>query len=118
MFPATVLPNTLNGDTMKQLKTLKTLSSLTLAVALAGSLSLANDKEKGKTKPAPVEKVSKHTKEEKTMEGGLKYTDLKVGTGKKAESGKSVVVHYTGWLTDKTEFDSSKKHGQPFEFTL
>jgi len=44
--------------------------------------------------------------------------DKKVGTGAVAEAGKSVSVHYTGWLTDGTKFDSSKDHGQPFAFQL
>jgi FKBP-type peptidyl-prolyl cis-trans isomerase FkpA len=30
----------------------------------------------------------------------------------------TVVVHYTGWLTDGTEFDSSHKRGQPATFPL
>jgi len=48
----------------------------------------------------------------------LKMEDTKVGTGDEAATGKSVTVHYTGWLTDGTKFDSSKDHGQPFTFQL
>jgi peptidylprolyl isomerase/FKBP-type peptidyl-prolyl cis-trans isomerase FkpA len=48
----------------------------------------------------------------------LKMEDTKVGTGAEAVTGKSVTVHYTGWLTDGTKFDSSKDHGQPFTFQL
>ena len=48
----------------------------------------------------------------------LKIEDTKVGTGTVAEAGKSVTVHYTGWLTNGTKFDSSKDHGQPFKFQL
>jgi FKBP-type peptidyl-prolyl cis-trans isomerase len=48
----------------------------------------------------------------------LKIEDTKVGTGDTALSGKNVTVHYTGWLTDGTKFDSSKDHGQPFSFQL
>ena len=48
----------------------------------------------------------------------LKMEDIKVGIGAVAEAGKSVTVHYTGWLTNGTKFDSSKDHGQPFTFHL
>lgn len=53
-----------------------------------------------------------------TTKSGLKYEDIKVGGGKEAKDGASVEVHYTGWLTDGTKFDSSKDHGQPFPLTL
>jgi peptidylprolyl isomerase len=45
-------------------------------------------------------------------------TDTKVGQGPAAKSGDRVAVHYVGTLTDGTEFDSSRKRGQPFTFTL
>ncbi len=48
----------------------------------------------------------------------LEITELKEGTGTEAQPGKSVSVHYRGTLTDGTEFDSSRKHGAPFEFPL
>ena len=38
----------------------------------------------------------------------LQIEETKVGTGTEAVAGKSVTVHYTGWLTDGTKFDSSK----------
>ena len=44
--------------------------------------------------------------------------DLVVGTGDTATAGQTVVVHYTGWLTDGTKFDSSKDRGDPFDFPL
>src|SRR3954454_1481926 len=52
------------------------------------------------------------------MAGTLKTEDLKEGTGAEAAKGDAVEVHYTGWLTDGTKFDSSKDHGRPFGFTL
>ena len=55
----------------------------------------------------------------------LQITDGKVGGGAEATKGKSVTVHYTGWLYDGTKpdhhgkkFDSSRDHGDPFEFKL
>lgn len=48
----------------------------------------------------------------------LKIEDKKVGSGAAAKSGDNVTVEYTGWLTDGTEFDSSKKAGVSFTFPL
>jgi len=48
----------------------------------------------------------------------LVVTDLKVGTGTEARSGDTVHLHYVGTLADGTEFDSSRKRGQPFEFRV
>jgi FKBP-type peptidyl-prolyl cis-trans isomerase FkpA len=53
-----------------------------------------------------------------TTASGLQYEDLQVGTGATAQSGDSVSVNYTGWLTDGTKFDSSLDRGQPFTFIL
>ncbi len=49
---------------------------------------------------------------------GLKYVDLKAGTGASPSTGQTCVVHYTGWLTDGKKFDSSRDRNQPFEFQL
>jgi FKBP-type peptidyl-prolyl cis-trans isomerase FkpA len=49
---------------------------------------------------------------------GLKYQELVPGAGAEAGPGARVLVHYTGWLTDGTEFDSSVGRNQPFEFQL
>lgn len=53
-----------------------------------------------------------------TTASGLQYEDLIVGTGPMPQPGQTVVVHYTGWLTNGTKFDSSVDRGQPFEFPL
>lgn len=49
---------------------------------------------------------------------GLKYVDQAVGTGDVAVAGKTVSVHYTGWLENGKKFDSSVDRGQPFSFPL
>jgi len=48
---------------------------------------------------------------------GLQYWDIKVGTGPEAKPHQRVTVHYTGWLTNGTKFDSSVGH-QPVTFGL
>lgn len=53
-----------------------------------------------------------------TTSSGLRYIDLVVGNGRKAEIGDTATVHYTGWLTDGTQFDSSVDHGEPFSFRV
>ena len=62
---------------------------------------------------------TKVTGKGKSTSSGLQYWDLKEGTGATASAGKSVSVHYTGWL-DKggKKFDSSVDRGQPFMFQL
>ncbi len=49
---------------------------------------------------------------------GLGIIDIETGTGETPETGKLVSVHYTGWLSDGTKFDSSLDRGTPFEFPL
>jgi FKBP-type peptidyl-prolyl cis-trans isomerase len=53
-----------------------------------------------------------------TTPSGLQYTIDQPGTGAEARPGQNVTVHYTGWLTDGTKFDSSRDRGEPFEFAL
>ena len=48
----------------------------------------------------------------------LTIEELQAGTGDEAKPGQQVSVHYTGWLTDGTKFDSSLDRGSPFGFTL
>lgn len=55
----------------------------------------------------PVEKPS-----------GLKYYELKKGTGTPAKKGERVHVHYTGWLTSGKKFDSSLDRGEPLAFEV
>jgi peptidylprolyl isomerase len=56
--------------------------------------------------------------QEVTLPSGLKYQDLVVGTGAQPKVGQTVVVNYTGTLTDGTKFDSSRDRNQPFSFVL
>ena len=53
-----------------------------------------------------------------TTPSGLIIDDIVVGDGAAASAGQKVTVHYTGWLTNGTKFDSSKDRNDPFEFPL
>ena len=57
-----------------------------------------------------------------TTASGLKITDSVAGTGTSPATGKTCVMHYTGWLYNNgvkgAKFDSSVDRGQPFEFTI
>jgi FKBP-type peptidyl-prolyl cis-trans isomerase len=55
----------------------------------------------------------------------LQSTDVVAGTGAEATGGKTVSVHYTGWLYNPTapdhhgnKFDSSRDRNEPFSFLL
>jgi bifunctional DNA-binding transcriptional regulator/antitoxin component of YhaV-PrlF toxin-antitoxin module len=61
--------------------------------------------------------LRKRVKMEKTA-SGLEYNDVVVGQGAIPEPGQTVVVHYTGWLTNGQKFDSSRDRNEPFEFVL
>lgn len=53
-----------------------------------------------------------------TTASGLQIEEIKLGDGDSAAAGQFVSVHYTGWLTDGTKFDSSKDRNEPFDFPL
>ena len=53
-----------------------------------------------------------------TTASGLVIEELVVGEGDEARAGHHVSVHYTGWLTDGTKFDSSLDRDEPFDFPL
>ncbi len=76
----------------------------------------AEEKPAEEAKPAEEEKpVDTKTV---TTDTGLMYEDLVVGDGASPTAGQTVIVHYTGWLTNGTKFDSSVDQGRPFTFPI
>lgn len=51
-------------------------------------------------------------------DSGLRYQIIQKGSGKKAEKGKQISVHYKGQLTNGTVFDSSYQRKEPIDFTV
>ena len=53
-----------------------------------------------------------------TSTTGLKVHDFAIGTGDQATFGRLATVHYTGWLTNGSKFDSSVDRNDPFAFRI
>jgi peptidylprolyl isomerase len=53
-----------------------------------------------------------------TTESGLKYRDIIEGIGRTPQKGQRLIVHYTGYLENGKEFDSTYDKDKPFEFVL
>jgi FKBP-type peptidyl-prolyl cis-trans isomerase FkpA len=92
--------------------------SLILAALLAITLSACKAQSNSTSKAQEQTKMTANITE-------LQKIDTQVGTGREAEFGFNVSVHYTGWLYDAkaegfkgAKFDSSLDRKQPFDFTL
>lgn len=67
---------------------------------------------------APVDVAAVPSDAERSK-SGLAWRVLKAGAGDKhPKANSAVVVHYTGWTSDGTMFDSSVERGKPSELTL
>ncbi|MDQ3186974.1 MAG: FKBP-type peptidyl-prolyl cis-trans isomerase, partial [Pseudomonadota bacterium] len=91
---------------MSKVSTLINLSILIFGIVLLPQVAFSETKKGG-----PVTELIKK--------------DIKTGAGEEAVIGKTVEVHYTGWLYDAAapekkgaKFDSSRDRGVPFSFLL
>ncbi len=95
-----------------------TLMFLLLAVLSETGMLAQTSKRRPPARTGGVQESSLSPSKTITTPSGLKYIDLAVGTGPIPKQGDTVVVHYTGWLTNGKKFDSSVDRNQPFEFVL
>jgi FKBP-type peptidyl-prolyl cis-trans isomerase len=111
-----------------------TLSSLAAAALVLASTSAAFTQtaakpaapKQGTAKPSPGRgTVAKRAPAVKppvqlgvTTPSGLTYIVTTRGTGRKPKTGETVVVHYTGTLSDGTKFDSSHDRNEPIAFPI
>ena len=65
-----------------------------------------------------VHRIQENDMAEIMTDSGLKYEDLAEGDGAEAQAGQHVSVHYPGWLTDGSKFDSSLDRNDPFQFAV
>jgi FKBP-type peptidyl-prolyl cis-trans isomerase FkpA len=93
-----------------------------LFVALAVVLSAATFSVNGCSKSI---ESNKETGMKESGVAEMIKTDVVVGSGEEATAGKTVSVHYTGWLYDEAapdhkgkKFDSSRDRGEAFDFPL
>lgn len=99
--------------------------SLMVVFGLVGAISLVGCKAKVE-EPAPTQSEQPAAEEPVAAAPAsttadvteLKIKDIVVGKGAAAKNGDTLSMHYTGWLTDGTKFDSSVDRNQPFDFVL
>ncbi len=91
-----------------------------LLLAIAGFFIYLNKPaDKKSDNSTPVETKIQNTPMDTTINnstdsGKLIIEDLKVGDGREAKIGDTVVMNYIGTLVDGTKFDSSYDRNQPF----
>jgi FKBP-type peptidyl-prolyl cis-trans isomerase len=96
------------------------LNQLWWALLITGLLGCREKADRNRAPATPVFSASLQidTAAMTRTPSGLRYQDVSVGTGSAAAAGKTVSVHYTGWLPNGEKFDSSRDRNQPFGFTL
>jgi peptidylprolyl isomerase len=83
-----------------------------IPLAAFGVLAMAANAGSSADQDKVIEKVIDTGKGKVT----LKYVDLVEGKGKEAKKGTEIQVHYTGWLTNNTKFDSSVDRKKPLDY--
>ena len=121
--------------TMKSLRVLAVAtvvaSTVTTITTAAAPLVRASQTQPAQTKPKPApakptaepvpraaKPVPKPPQLGITTASGLTYVITSRANGRRPKPGETVLVHYTGTLTDGTKFDSSQDRKEPIAFPL
>ncbi len=97
---------------------MKNLFQILIVLVLATPLGAIPQTKPSATKQTAAKPAAKASAaKEVTTPSGLKYVDLVVGKGAVPKAGQTVVVNYTGKLTNGHVFDTSVGK-KPFEFVL
>jgi peptidylprolyl isomerase len=97
---------------------LASLFSMTMSNSIAIALSNSGHQQHNENRSLLALHKGTPSAKAITTPSGLKYTVLKAGKGEKPKKGQTILVHYTGTLTNGKKFDSSRDRGQPFSFTV
>jgi peptidylprolyl isomerase len=104
------------------MKTIRMLVVVSLLLSLASpALAQRRTRKRPARRPGTAAKKTppkRISQQGVTTASGLTYIITHRGTGRRPQTGETVVVHYTGMLTDGTKFDSSHDRNDPFAFSL
>lgn len=111
---------------MKYLKNLFAITLLLITIPAAltygqtrkGTAASRRGGRSGTTKAKPKAETQRQPSLATTTLSGLTYIITRKGTGKQPKVGDTVLVHYTGLLTNGVKFDSSLDRNQPIAFPL
>ena len=92
--------------------------ALPLAVALLLAACSLDDFRSRPLNPPLARELAVNEEDMTTTPSGLRFQDVAEGDGAEARAGDTVSVHYSGWLTDGSPFDSSRDRGTPLTFQL
>ncbi len=110
-------------ETMK-----KFIISILLILSVCAGFAVSQTKKTTVRRPIKKMAVRKTTTPKKIMTtpqssavttaSGLTYIITQNGTGAQLKAGDTIIVNYTGLLTNGLKFDSSLDRGEPFSFSL